>query len=353
MKRPLSLLLILFLLFNALLLPSHASAASEGLAQSLPLDEYPLGSYFTKNGKRCTCHNSGNCIASGSACNCMRFWPTGRASTCEIDLLGVQCIGFARYCQYRLFGFIDYGDTAYRFTNLLGGTLKAGNWSAADAEYYIKKAGTGGHIRISTHSIVIADISDTGFTTYECNGKTYGSECRVFARSFTWKSFYQTYGNTTWRYLNMPKEEYLPAAPVPETTQTPETTPTPVTTPVPETVQTPETTQAPQTTEETPVSDAPVTTDTPQTTGETIPPAELPSDEGGEPEEPSAPSEETPEEAPLFPLPAQSYRAGTPLLSAALLTDNWFAQRRLTPRKVTRLPLLPLLPHPYFRNRNR
>ena len=44
-----------------------------------PLDEYPVGSFFTKNGKSCTCHNQNICVESGPRCNCMRYWPTGTA----------------------------------------------------------------------------------------------------------------------------------------------------------------------------------------------------------------------------------------------------------------------------------
>ncbi len=249
MKNQIKQLLALFLAFSVTLgflaifeSPTFAQnySTEQELSASLPLDEYPIGSYFTKNGKRCTCHSYNNCIPSGKSCNCMRFWPTGNSYDCEIDLLGVQCIGFARFCQYRLFGYIDYGDTADRFTNLLGGRLKAWSWSAADAEYYIKNAGVGGHIRISTHSIIILEVRDEGFVTYECNGKIYGSECLVFSRYFTWESFYEAYGGTAWRYLNIPKEYPAPPTITPSTTA-PETTSTP-TSPVPETTEAPVTT---------------------------------------------------------------------------------------------------------------
>ncbi len=338
MKRLLSLILTLFLLTNLLSFSSFAETKSEkstGLAQSLPLEEYPIGSYFTKNGKRCTCHNSSNCIASGTSCNCMRFWPTGRASTCEIDLLGVQCIGFARFCQYRLFGFIDYGDTAYRFQNLLGRSLSAGNWSAADAERYIKQAGVGGHIRISTHSIVIVEIRNDGFTTYECNGKTSGSECKVYSRSFTWKSFYQAYGNTTWRYLNMPKSEYLPTEPTPDTTP-PVTTEAPVTTTAPVTTAAPITTEAPATTE------APVTALPPEMTeappaGSEPPDAEMPLPPDSTEESTSAYTDMPADNPISFPIPK------------ATLTADWFACRRMA----TYSALPPPLPHPLFRRRSR
>ena len=244
MKRLIASLLTL-VLFLALIPVSSVNATPKPaeLADSLPLAEYPIGSYFSKNGKACTCHNTQDCIASGKDCNCMRFYPTGSYSTCEVDLLGVQCIGFARYCQYRLFGFIDYGDTAYRYENLLGKKLSAYSWTAADAKKYITRAGVGGHIRISTHSIVIMEISENGFVSYECNGKTAASACRIYSRSFTWQSFYNAYGATDWRYLNMPKAEYLPTK-KPADQETPSTT-APVTTVTPITTEAPITTVAP------------------------------------------------------------------------------------------------------------
>lgn len=323
MKRTFLFIFTFLLLIRPFSRIAFAEEAAEkstlSLTDGLPLAEYPLGSYFTKNGRRCTCHNAGNCISSGSRCNCMRFWPTGRYATCEIDLLGVQCIGFARFCQYRLFGFIDYADTANRYYNVLGSSLKAGNWSAADAEKYIKQAGVGGHIRISTHSIVLLSISDTGFVTYECNGKASGSECLVFSRTFTWKSFYQAYGNTTWRYLHMPLPDYLPSKPpaTPETI-TPVSDTTPISTAAPAPL--PPITAAPALTSAQPlVSSSPETTPSPTTTASAV--SSLPLLPEASPSEPLPPATPSP--------PA----VRSPLLANPYLADG--------PTHT--------LPHPYFR----
>ena len=70
---------------------------------SFPLEEYPVGSFFTKNGKSCTCHNQGICVAAkeSKGCNCIRYWPSEK--NYEIDLKSSQCWGFAEFCEYRAY----------------------------------------------------------------------------------------------------------------------------------------------------------------------------------------------------------------------------------------------------------
>jgi hypothetical protein len=102
-----------------------ASAASNIVINGVDIG-YAPGSYFTKNGKSCAnsywdngkCHDHGICVDSTNAqCNCMRYWPTGKKSTCQVDLLSSQCMGFARYCQWKVYGYHD-GSNKSKFTNL-------------------------------------------------------------------------------------------------------------------------------------------------------------------------------------------------------------------------------------------
>lgn len=67
---------------------SSQSYMINGIA--LPLEQYPVNSFFSKNGKSCTCHNKGICVAAHSyqGCNCMRYYPS--ESNKEIDLLSSQ-----------------------------------------------------------------------------------------------------------------------------------------------------------------------------------------------------------------------------------------------------------------------
>lgn len=248
-----------------LTLPTTVCASEKDPFEAI-LKDYPIGSYFTKNGKACACHASENCVASGKNCNCLRYVTVNGK---KIDLLGVQCVGFVRYCQYRLYGAIDYGDTKYRFENLLPSSLSAGKWNAKTAKTYIQKAGIGGHIRIGNHSLIILSVSENGFRSLECNGTTAASACRVFSRSFTWESFYAYYQNAAFRYLNVIRDAYRPTpittAPPVTTAQTPTTTEAPVTTAPPTTTtQAPITTEAPATTTQAPITtEAPLTTEPP------------------------------------------------------------------------------------------
>lgn len=160
---------------------------------SLPLEQYPVNSFFSKNGKSCTCHNKGICVAahSSSGCNCMRYYPS--ESKCEIDLLSSQCMGFARFCQWILFGAIDYNNPNY--TNAFGGNLESGKWSASKLKTYIQEAGAGGHLRTgSGHSLFVINVNSTGFITYEANKSVWGGMCQVYTRTWTWESFYKKYG---------------------------------------------------------------------------------------------------------------------------------------------------------------
>ena len=170
-----------------------------------PLDEYPVGSFFTKNGKSCTCHNQNICVESGPRCNCMRYWPTGNASTCEIDLYSSQCFGFAEFCQYRAYGYYDK-ISPNSFYNAFGSKLSGGTWTANKIKDVFTSVGAGGHLRVSGHSLFVISVSSTGFITYECNKSMTGSNCIVYTNSWTWDSFYNRRKSSDILWYYMPKD---------------------------------------------------------------------------------------------------------------------------------------------------
>jgi len=170
---------------------SNQSYTINGVA--LPLEKYPVNSFFTKNGKSCTCHNKGICVAakSSSGCNCIRLYPTEKDY--EVDLLSSQCMGFARLCQWILYHSIDYNNPDYK--NAFGGNLESGKWSASKLKTYIQEVGAGGHLRTgSGHSLFVINVNTTGFITYEANKSVWGGMCQVYTRTWTWESFYKKYG---------------------------------------------------------------------------------------------------------------------------------------------------------------
>ena len=169
---------------------------------TLPFADYPVGSYFTQNGGACTCHDKGYCIENNKSWeNCLRFWP--KKSNYQVDLCGVQCMGFARFCQWRLYGSHDFSNTK-DFYNAFGQKLSAGNWTANTVKNVFMEVGPGGHIRTGAgHSMFVISVTATGFVTYECN--TNNKDCKIYTRQWTWDSFYQSLRSRDILYYNMPR----------------------------------------------------------------------------------------------------------------------------------------------------
>lgn len=184
-------------------LTSGAGTVINGV--SFPFADYPVGSFFTKNGGSCVCHNQGICVASPSNCNCMRYYPTGVKATCTVDLYSSQCYGFARFCQWRAYGYFDVESR--RFYNAFGSKLSAGSWTANTIRDIFTSVGPGGHLRTgSGHSLFVMQVSSTGFITYECNMSRVGKNCIIYTRTWTWDSFFSTYGSRDMLWYNMPKD---------------------------------------------------------------------------------------------------------------------------------------------------
>lgn len=175
---------------------------------SIPFAEYMPGTFFTKNGLQCTCHadNSVDCIANGSRCNCLRYVEIDGET---IDLLAVQCIGFARYCFYRLFGFIDHsqlnGDLFYS-----AGSIAYGSVTESSVKALFAKLKPGAHIRFklsgTEHSVILLSQSESGFVVYQCNADgddTALANCVISTKTYTWASF-ASYAYRGIVFANMP-----------------------------------------------------------------------------------------------------------------------------------------------------
>ncbi len=156
---------------------------------TLPLAEYMPGSFFTKNGKACTCHWRSDCVANPAACNCMRYYPTGDPSTCEIDLLSCQCYGFCRLIFYKCFGTIDH-EILYPDASYSVGLIGKGYVTANNIKALLMKAKPGAHVRLGFgHSFTILAMDNVGITVYHANASGDGvpyAGCVVSTRYFTW-----------------------------------------------------------------------------------------------------------------------------------------------------------------------
>ena len=152
-KKVLSLVLAL-----AMVLPLcpvfEADAASNIVIAGVDIG-YAVGDFFTKNGKSCattaysngTCHGHGICITNtDSRCNCLRYWPSKEKQ--QVDLGGTQCFGFARFCQWKVYGYHDgssgkYTDISGQISNCTASTLKSKLLNCAPATHI--RTGDDGH----------------------------------------------------------------------------------------------------------------------------------------------------------------------------------------------------------------
>ena len=176
-------------------------------AVTLPLAEHMPGTFFSKNGQACTCHNTSStyCIQSVGNCNCMRYYPTGYKDTCEIDLLSAQCFGFARMIFYKCFGFLDHSSNQSLYYNV--GTLSSGAVTANSVKSLLMNAATGAHVRLAAgHSVSILDMDEDFIIIYHGNAGGDGvtsQPCVISTRRYTWEQFANAAAKGI-LYVNMP-----------------------------------------------------------------------------------------------------------------------------------------------------
>ncbi len=165
---------------------------------------YPPGeSFFTKNGKACSCHNNSDCVAAVAPCNCLRKVTVDGK---KVDLYGSQCIGFVRYCQQMLFGGNEWSNEK------MFKKITSGSSATADGVkkwFTDNKASlhTGAHIRVwgQGHSVCLLDVDYDKGVVYllECNWTSKKSEwCMVNSiRAYTWKQFAATYTSVNYAWV--------------------------------------------------------------------------------------------------------------------------------------------------------
>ncbi len=129
-----------------------------------------------------------------------------------IDFEGFQCIGFARYVQFKLYGaFSVNGNTRYGsgdFIRVVGHeddvlsfdekTLK--NWITTKAE-------AGAHIRTANksgyyHSMIITSITNDGFTVIDANWSEDHDNV-IRQRKYTWHEFVNTFAERKMQYIEV------------------------------------------------------------------------------------------------------------------------------------------------------
>lgn len=137
---------------------------------------YSDGSYFSKNGSACKCHERGTC-GQASDCNCIVISGTS------------QCYGWSMWIENKLFGYNEISKPS-NFT-----TVVTNYSNCTGSGIYNKlngKIGAGTHIRTLSskkgysHSVSVISYNQNGIDITDCN---YSGKCQVDVRHYTWDSF--------------------------------------------------------------------------------------------------------------------------------------------------------------------
>ena len=232
MKKIISLVMALYMTLSLAVMGIPLHAAEEGNIIINGVDiGYAAGDYFTKIGKTCednnninsegepclSCHRRGgefDCIlTTDESCNCMRYWPTGKKDTCEVDLGASQCKGYAHYCQWKVYGSFAYGTSA-NFEDLTGAIYKSDLTGAVLKEKLIH-CSPATHIRTyylnAGHSMIIISADENGVIVTDCNNKS--RDCHVEKRTLTWDDLAAELNKRggigfAYSYINTWKDQY-------------------------------------------------------------------------------------------------------------------------------------------------
>lgn len=117
----------------------------------------------------------------------------------SVDMFGWQCCGYARYIDSKLYGCHDKNAPS-KFKNVAG-KIEAGNLTTKKLKSAVLEAGIGSHFRTQgkSHSMVIIDTSDNGFTVTDAN---YDGKNTIRVKNYTWASYMcSTYGKRGILYI--------------------------------------------------------------------------------------------------------------------------------------------------------
>ncbi len=146
-----------------------ASAVSEATVKNTInsiKSEYPNGSYFSKNGKRCEHGSIFNAYADGTKCyNCeLHSILKSKGISTANYLNGRTCYAFASYCFTKCFG---KPMAAANYTEVSSANL-SGKTNAQKYDFF-KKAKIGDILRTSGHYMVFISCDSEGVTVYDSN----------------------------------------------------------------------------------------------------------------------------------------------------------------------------------------
>ena len=184
-------------------LPSNVSNLKVTIGGvTLPLSEYPDGSYFSPEKSTMT-------VAEQSK--------YGINVGGNLNLRGWECVGFARYVYAALFYKYpqdatidnqlayssDYTSIYYRnvIKDTLGTNTLAGGYSASTLKTVISACQPGAVMRVGGHSLMVMAIYNNGFVVYDAN---FSNDNEVDVRAYTWQGFVDSLGSRGISALQMP-----------------------------------------------------------------------------------------------------------------------------------------------------
>lgn len=151
--------------------------------KTIPLSEWPVGSYWTTDGKP---------------------YEYGKNSSKEFTDGAIQCAGFAKYVYEQLWGNYKYGQKVAAVT--LEGTsedfkgINVGARINCDRRKKKIESDKGFTISIGNHSMILLSKTSSGIVVYECN---HDDKCGIGMRTITYRNFYL-------EYMNIKNTSYTP-----------------------------------------------------------------------------------------------------------------------------------------------
>ena len=236
LKHLVSVLLLLAMVFSSPVLPRYAAAedydpldhgirnggdVTDNVTVANRIDqilrEFPVGSYFSKTGKPCTCH--GKCDWLHDGCECISVYDDPETGK-EVWLYSIQCMGFSHMCFYKIFGFMGttaYPNNASKYYSL--GSLSTSEMTVSNVKKLFSKAKTGADIRVKGHSMVFLKQDEDYIWILQAN---WDSPCLIDMRKWSWEDFTARYKNKGVEYVYMPVDypassgTYVPPTDLPE-----------------------------------------------------------------------------------------------------------------------------------------
>ena len=144
---------------------------------SFPLSEYPVGSYYSKDGTPCT-HHSGTCNYANSVNN--------NGCTCKYYGRAIQCVAFAKYASDQYAHKSDWKPVS-------GDLVRTVDISSSDgAKCFFADLSMGTYVSGKRHSFVTRHTTSSTVYTYECNAN--GTDCGISLKAHDYSKVYGTIG---------------------------------------------------------------------------------------------------------------------------------------------------------------